>query len=43
MRPAEGEATISGVLVETDDKTGLALNIAPIRLGGKLSQVMPDL
>ncbi|MDE2383761.1 MAG: TIGR00282 family metallophosphoesterase [Alphaproteobacteria bacterium] len=41
MRPAEGEATICGVLVETDDKTGLALNIGPIRLGGKLQQVMP--
>ena len=42
MRPAEGEATISGVLVDTDDKTGLALNIAPIRLGGRLQQVMPQ-
>ena len=38
MRPAEGEATICGVVVDTDDKTGLATRIEPIRLGGKLSQ-----
>ena len=42
MKPAEGEATICGVLVQTDDKTGLAVNIAPIRIGGRLSQVLPD-
>ena len=38
MKPAEGEATICGVVVDTDDKTGLALRIEPIRLGGKLQQ-----
>jgi 2',3'-cyclic-nucleotide 2'-phosphodiesterase len=38
MRPAEGPATICGVAVETDDATGLALKIAPIRIGGRLSQ-----
>ena len=37
MRPAEGEATVCGVAVETDDATGLALKIAPIRIGGRLS------
>jgi 2',3'-cyclic-nucleotide 2'-phosphodiesterase len=37
MRPAEGPATICGVAVETDDATGLALKIAPIRVGGRLS------
>ena len=36
MRPAEGEATICGVVVDTDDKTGLAVRIAPLRVGGKL-------
>ena len=41
MKPAEGEATVSGVAVETDDATGLALNIAPIRIGGRLEPVMP--
>jgi len=43
MKPAEGEGTLSGVLVVTDDKTGLAVKIAPIRLGGKLSHVMPEI
>ena len=38
MRPAEGEATICGVVVDTDDKTGLATRIEPMRLGGKLHQ-----
>lgn len=37
MRPAEGPATVCGVAVETDDKTGLATAIAPIRIGGRLS------
>ncbi len=38
MRPADGEATVCGVAVETDDQTGLALQVAPIRIGGRLSQ-----
>jgi metallophosphoesterase (TIGR00282 family) len=37
MRPAEGPATLCGVAVETDDITGLAVGIAPIRIGGRLS------
>ena len=36
MKPAEGPATVSGVAVETDDTTGLAMKISPIRLGGRL-------
>jgi calcineurin-like phosphoesterase len=39
MRPAEGEATVCGVAVETDDRTGLAVMIAPIRVGGRLTPV----
>lgn len=39
--PAEGEATLSGVLVETDDRTGLARSITPIRNGGRLEQAGP--
>ncbi|MCC7346244.1 MAG: metallophosphoesterase, partial [Variibacter sp.] len=27
-----------GVAVETDDKTGLARSIMPVRIGGRLSQ-----
>ena len=42
MKPAEGEATVSGVAVETDDQTGLALMIAPIRIGGRLEPVLPS-
>ena len=41
MKPAEGEATICGLVVDTDDKTGLAVSIEPLRLGGRLSQAMP--
>ncbi|PTW59666.1 hypothetical protein C8N35_10648 [Breoghania corrubedonensis] len=37
-----GEATLCGVAVETDDATGLAINVAPVRIGGKLSQALPD-
>jgi calcineurin-like phosphoesterase len=39
--PAEGPATMCGVLVVSDDNTGLALSIAPIRVGGRLSQAIP--
>ncbi len=38
MKPAEGEATVCGVVVETDDATGLALRVAPVRIGGRLMQ-----
>lgn len=41
FEPATGEATLSGLAVETDDRTGLALKIAPVRIGGKLSQAAP--
>jgi hypothetical protein len=39
--PALGEATVSGVAVEIDETSGLATAIAPLRLGGRLSQVLP--
>jgi hypothetical protein len=39
--PAEGPATLCGVFVESDDTTGLALSIAPIRVGGRLQRTMP--
>jgi metallophosphoesterase (TIGR00282 family) len=42
MKPSGGEATVCGVAVETDDATGLALKIAPIRIGGRLSQTDAD-
>ncbi|MEV8466550.1 TIGR00282 family metallophosphoesterase [Fluviibacterium sp. DFM31] len=34
--PANGEATLSGVLVETDDRSGKATSIRMIRHGGRL-------
>jgi metallophosphoesterase (TIGR00282 family) len=40
LAPAEGEATICGVFLETADATGLAKRIEPIRVGGRLSQAM---
>jgi metallophosphoesterase (TIGR00282 family) len=39
---AGGPATLCGVAVETDDATGLAVKVAPVRLGGTLSQATPD-
>ena len=39
--PAEGEATLSGLYVETDDRTGLAKRCAPIRVGGRLAEARP--
>lgn len=39
--PALGEATLSGVYVETDDRTGAATRIEMVRQGGRLSQAGP--
>jgi metallophosphoesterase (TIGR00282 family) len=39
--PSLGVATICGVGIEIDDTTGLARAIAPVRLGGRLSQTEP--
>ncbi|SMX27857.1 hypothetical protein TRP8649_01967 [Pelagimonas phthalicica] len=36
--PATGEATLSGIVVETDDRSGKATSITPIRHGGRLQQ-----
>lgn len=40
--PALGPGTACGVFVETDDKTGLAKDISPIRVGGRLIEIWPD-
>jgi len=42
FKPAEGEATVCGLYLETDDATGLARRLEPIRIGGRLSQVVPQ-
>lgn len=41
FEPAMGPATLSGLAVEIDDRTGLATACAPLRMGGVLSQAMP--
>lgn len=40
IQPAEGQATICGIFVETDNKTGLAQSIHPIRIGPNISNSM---
>jgi metallophosphoesterase (TIGR00282 family) len=40
-KPAEGPATVCGVFVETDNATGLARRVEPIRIGGRLSETVP--
>ncbi len=39
--PAMGEATLSGVCVETDDATGRAVWVRMIRVGGRLERAVP--
>lgn len=39
--PAMGEATLAGVMVVTDDKTGTALSVHPVRQGGALPASAP--
>lgn len=42
LEPADGEGTLCGVFVETDDHTGLARRIEPVRQGGVLKQALPS-
>lgn len=42
LSPADGEATLCGCLIETDDKTGLAKNIGRVRVGPRLKPEMPE-
>ena len=41
LEPATGEGTLSGVAVEIDDRTGLALSVWAVRLGPHLSEAVP--
>jgi metallophosphoesterase (TIGR00282 family) len=41
FEPATGPATLCGLALETDDATGLARRIAPVRLGGRLEEARP--
>ena len=42
MQVAEGEGTLCAIFIETDDVTGRAKTISPVRIGGKLATVMPN-
>jgi metallophosphoesterase (TIGR00282 family) len=42
LSPADGEGTLCAAFVETDDESGLATRISPIRLGGRLQERMPE-
>lgn len=41
LEAADGEATLCAVLIVTNDETGLAQSIEPVRLGGRLAPAMP--
>ncbi len=41
FEPKVGEASLSGVYVETDDATGLAVSVSPFRQKGRLSEAWP--
>jgi calcineurin-like phosphoesterase len=43
FEPANGPATLCALAVETDDATGLARQVAAVRLGGRLEQARPAL
>ena len=38
FRPSSGEGTVCGSFIVTDDNTGLAESIDPVRIGGILPQ-----
>lgn len=42
LSPADGVATLCGLFVETDAATGLALRVAPVRVGGCLVEEKPS-
>ena len=41
FQPANGEATLSGLFVETDDKTGKSIETKMVRVGGRLEETGP--
>jgi len=41
LEPALGEGAISGIAVETDDRSGLAVRVAAVRLGPNLEETWP--
>ncbi|MEN3931207.1 TIGR00282 family metallophosphoesterase [Microvirga sp. W0021] len=41
LEPGLGEGTLSGIAIETDDRTGLATHVAAIRIGPHLEESLP--
>lgn len=41
LTPTEGEATVCGVFIETNDRTGLATRVEPVRMGPWLTNTVP--
>ncbi|MCE4226055.1 TIGR00282 family metallophosphoesterase [Methylobacterium sp. C25] len=41
LEPAQGEGTLCGIAVETDDATGLAKSVSAVRLGPHLEETWP--
>jgi calcineurin-like phosphoesterase len=41
FEPAMGPATLCALALDTDDATGLARRLAPVRLGGRLEEARP--
>jgi calcineurin-like phosphoesterase len=39
---ANGPGTLSALAVETDDASGLAIRVGPVRLGGILEEARPS-
>lgn len=42
LEPAEGEASLCGLYVETSPATGLAIRVDPVRIGGQLKETLPN-
>jgi len=42
LEAASGEGTLSGLAVETDDRTGLALRVKAVRIGPHLNPSLPE-
>ncbi len=41
FNPANGDATLSGLYIETDDRSGKAQRVVAVRQGGRLAQAQP--
>ncbi|MBW8727803.1 MAG: YmdB family metallophosphoesterase [Inquilinus limosus] len=42
LSPAEGQPTICGLVLETDETTGLVRRVEPLRIGGRLAPAWPS-